>query len=73
MAVHLIPLEVIRSPHGVMMFPGMSPAREVGKVSKLDIPGPQGTIPIVIYTPKIGEHEDELLPILIHFHGGGWT
>lgn len=34
------------------------------------IPGPNGDIPIRIYTPKSVE---ERLPAIVFFHGGGWT
>jgi acetyl esterase len=34
------------------------------------ISGPNGEIPIRIYTPN---HRDEHLPAVVFFHGGGWT
>jgi len=36
-----------------------------------EIPGPDGPIPIRIYTPR--EVGGEKLPVLVLFHGGGWV
>ncbi len=45
------------------------PPEEVADIQNRTIPGPDGTIPIRIYTPhKLGE-----LPVLVYFHGGGWV
>jgi acetyl esterase len=33
-----------------------------------DVPGPGGSLPVRIYTPKIGT----VLPVVVYFHGGGW-
>ncbi|MFC5711755.1 alpha/beta hydrolase [Thalassorhabdus alkalitolerans] len=41
----------------------------VGKVENKLIPGPEGQIPIRIYTP-VGEGP---FPTLVYFHGGGWV
>ncbi len=41
----------------------------VAKVENFKLPGPSGGIPVRIYTPA-GERP---LPILVHFHGGGWV
>ena len=35
------------------------------------IPGPEGAIPLRIYTP-VGGH-DRALPCLVYYHGGGWV
>jgi acetyl esterase len=41
----------------------------VAKIENRTIPGPQGDIPIRVYTPEgIGP-----LPVLVFFHGGGWV
>lgn len=52
------------------MFDG--PAPEVHQVEDRTIPGPGGPLPLRIYTPR-PLAEDELLPILVYFHGGGWV
>ena len=46
-----------------------SEATAVGQTQDLSIPGPDGEIPVRIYTPEgEGPH-----PILVYFHGGGWV
>ena len=51
-----------------MMRPA-APDLEVGKVEDRALPGPDGAIPVRIYTPK----GSGPFPILINFHGGGWV
>lgn len=41
----------------------------IERIENLTIPGPNGEIPIRIYTPEVSEN----LPILVFFHGGGWV
>ncbi|MFN8624623.1 MAG: alpha/beta hydrolase [Candidatus Binatia bacterium] len=41
----------------------------VGSVDNLVAPGPNGVIPVRVYTPE----QDGPLPILVYFHGGGWV
>ena len=45
------------------------PSETVALVKNLAVPGPSGHIPIRIYVPL----ENERLPILVYFHGGGWV
>jgi Esterase/lipase len=45
------------------------PAEPVASVKDITIPGPNGTIPIRIYTP-FGSGP---FPLFIFFHGGGWV
>lgn len=42
----------------------------VHKTEDVSLPGPNGYIPVRIYTPR---SKKELLPILIFIHGGGWV
>jgi acetyl esterase len=41
----------------------------VGQILDREIPGPQGSIPVRLYTPAGGGP----LPALVFFHGGGWV
>lgn len=41
----------------------------VGSVDNLAAPGPEGEIPLRLYTPE----RDGPLPVLMYFHGGGWV
>tara|TARA_Y100000588_G_C14144312_1_gene877608 strand:+ start:25 stop:942 length:918 start_codon:yes stop_codon:yes gene_type:complete len=46
-----------------------SPGPEVAKVEDRNIPGPDGGVPVRIYTPE----GDGPFPILAWYHGGGWV
>ncbi|MDA0264720.1 MAG: alpha/beta hydrolase [Chloroflexi bacterium] len=46
-----------------------APGPEVAKVMDRTIPGPDGDVPVRIYTPE----GDGPFPILAWFHGGGWV
>jgi acetyl esterase len=46
---------------------------ELERVEPLAIPGPHGTIPARIYTPKILRKTNGRAPCLVFFHGGGWV
>lgn len=43
---------------------------QVAKSEQRNIPGPGGHIPVQIYTPAEGTAP---FPVLVYFHGGGWT
>ena len=45
---------------------------EVALVRELAAPGPQGPIPLRLYRP-IGSDAASVLPVLVYYHGGGWT
>ncbi len=45
------------------------PGEPVASVRELAVPGPAGEIPVRVYRPE-GEGA---LPVLAHFHGGGWV
>jgi acetyl esterase len=45
------------------------PPEPVAKVEDRTVPGPKGEIPVRVYTPEGAGP----FPILVYFHGGGWT
>jgi acetyl esterase len=45
---------------------------DVAIVRELKAPGPGGEIPLRLYRP-LGSSEAAVLPVLVYFHGGGWT
>ncbi|MDO3401703.1 alpha/beta hydrolase [Mycolicibacterium neoaurum] len=45
------------------------PPQQVFSVQDREIPGPAGPIPIRVYRPS----DETGCPILVYFHGGGWT
>jgi acetyl esterase len=51
------------------------PAPEVGEVRELSATGPHGAIPLRLYRPlpREGVRSDAALPVLVYYHGGGWT
>ena len=48
-----------------------APAPEVARVEDRTVPGPDGAIPIRLYWPE--SDGDGTLPVLVHFHGGGFV
>jgi len=45
---------------------------EVAQVRDLTIDGPHGPIPLRLVRP-LGASADAVLPVLVYYHGGGWT
>lgn len=48
------------------------PAEDMHAVRDVGIPGPGGSLPVRIYTPR-AVAAGELLPIVVHLHGAGWV
>ena len=48
------------------------PPPEVAKLENLQATGPAGPIPVRLYR-GLGTAEEDRLPALVYFHGGGWT
>ncbi|WP_229773928.1 alpha/beta hydrolase [Halocalculus aciditolerans] len=50
-------------------FAGAEPVADVGAVEDREIPGPDGDIPVRVYTPESeGPH-----PVVVFYHGGGFV
>jgi acetyl esterase len=58
-------LERLRSTYGMLVAGGGGPPPEMASITDRDADG----VPIRIYAPT----EDRDLPIVLYFHGGGWT
>jgi acetyl esterase/lipase len=52
--------------------PLQAPPPEIAAVADRSIAGPGGPLVLRLYRPR-GSHADEVLPVLVYFHGGGWT
>jgi acetyl esterase len=48
-------------------------APAVAEISELVAEGPHGPIPMRLYRPTLRSDNRELLPVLVYYHGGGWT
>jgi acetyl esterase len=48
------------------------PKPEVAAVADLNAEGPAGAIPLRVYRPR-GSSADEVLPVCLYFHGGGFV
>jgi acetyl esterase len=53
-------------------FFSQPPAPDVAEVRELQCDGPHGPIPLRLVRPK-GAPADATLPVLVYYHGGGWT
>jgi acetyl esterase len=48
------------------------PPPEVARIENRSASGPAGDIPVRLYRP-LGTLDEEKLPVVVFFHGGGWT
>ena len=62
-------LAQIRTGFGLLVAMGAGPAEPVADVRDLEIAGPAGAVPVRVYRPIA----DAVLPVVVFFHGGGWT
>lgn len=60
---------VIRARMDEFARAGQAVAEPVHQVDDRTIPGPAGEIPVRVYRPS----DDRPLPVVVWFHGGGWT
>jgi acetyl esterase len=66
--IHLQPLDEARAGY-VALGNMFGPGEAVAKVIDRSVPGLAGEIPIRCYWPS----QEAGLPIVVFFHGGGWT
>lgn len=59
----------IRTGFAMLVMMGAGAAEAVADVRDLEIAGPAGAVPVRLYRPS----NDAELPVVVFFHGGGWT
>ena len=65
--INQLPPELARQEPRALL--GLAQPEPVAEVENRTIPGPQGDIPVRIYTPE----GNGPFPVLVFFHGGGWV
>ncbi len=50
----------------------LPPTPPIGAVADFEIAGRRGPIPVRDYRP-VGKNANDVLPVLVYFHGGGWV
>jgi acetyl esterase len=63
-----LPLEVVRA-NDIMLFSGNIPDIEVSIIRDISVAGDSGQIPVRIYQPD----GSDTAPVILFFHGGGFT
>ncbi|RLS43743.1 MAG: alpha/beta hydrolase [Planctomycetota bacterium] len=56
-----------------LVAPLKSRKEAVSEIRDIWIPGPEGELSALVYTPLIHEDREDLLPTIVFFHGGGWV
>jgi acetyl esterase len=62
-------LAEIRAGFAMLIALGAGPVEDVAEVRDLEVPSPAGAVPVRVYRPSAGAS----LPVVVFFHGGGWT
>jgi acetyl esterase len=65
-------LSVEQAREAIVLMEAETPRPEVAEVRDLVIPGPAGDIPARLYRPQ-GSVPEDVLPVLVYFHGGGFV
>ncbi len=67
--IHEMTTEEARASHDDIADRFGGGTEPIGQIEDSEIEGPAGKLPVRIYTPE----GDGPFPILVYFHGGGWT
>jgi acetyl esterase len=65
-------LSVEQAREAILLMEAETPRPEVAEVRDFVIPGPAGDIPARLYRPQ-GTAPEDVLPVLVYFHGGGFV
>lgn len=56
-----------------LVAPLKTKREEVSAIRDIWLAGPAGEMAALVYTPLAGEDREDLLPVIVFFHGGGWV
>ena len=56
-----------------LVAPLKTKREEVSAIRDIWLAGPEGEMAALVYTPLAGEDREDLLPVIVFFHGGGWV
>jgi len=70
-ALHEMPVDTCRAVFLELVQNLQGEVVPIHKSEDREIPGPDGPIPLRIYTPR--DAGGDKLPVLVQFHGGGWV
>ena len=70
-AIHQMDVPTARAVFGQLVAALQGEQQPIHRSEDRTIPGPNGEIPIRIYTPR--DSGGAKLPVLVQFHGGGWV
>jgi acetyl esterase len=62
-------LTEIRAGFAMLLALGAGPGEDIAEVRDLEVASPAGAVPVRVYRPGDGGS----LPVVVFFHGGGWT
>ena len=69
-----VPLESVSPEEArTLVAPLKSKKEEVSAIRDIWLAGPEGELAAFVYTPLMAEDREELLPVIVFFHGGGWV
>ena len=70
-ALHELPVETCRDVLKELVGNLQGDVVDIHRVENREIPGPQGQIPIRVYTPRDAGSAQQA--VVVYFHGGGWV
>lgn len=70
-ALHEMPVDTCRKVFRQLVQSLQGEVVPIHQSEDREVPGPDGSLPIRIYTPR--DAGSDTLPILVFFHGGGWV
>ena len=69
-----VPLESVSPVEArALVAPLKTKKEEVSEIRDIWLAGPESELAAYVYTPLVAEDREDLLPVIVFFHGGGWV